>query len=122
MWGRFHKNGKLKQEETYSYGKLMNVTNFYLMELTYIPKSKKIRDQIENKTFKDGNGKLIDYYENGNIFSISNYKNGILDGEYEEYHTNGKIAKRGKYSSNNKKGEWLEFSKRGLIKKRIQHD
>ena len=90
----------------------MNVTDFYLIDGRI----------IENKTFQNGNGELMDYYDNGNIFSISSYKNGILDGKYEEYHTNGKIAIRGKYSSSNKKGEWLEFSKRGILKKRIKND
>ena len=107
MWGRFYENGNLKQEEEYSFGKLLNVSNFYLEDESI----------IENKAFINGNGLLYDYYENGNIFSISNYKNGSLEGEYEEYHINGKISKRGKYLSNSKKGEWLEFSKRGLLKK-----
>ena len=102
----------MKQEEKYSYGKLLNVSSFYLLD----------GKKIENATFEDGNGQLYDYYENGNVFSISRYLNGNLEGKYEEFHINGKIAKRGKYSSNNKKGEWFEFSKRGLLKKRIQHD
>tara|TARA_B100000902_G_scaffold365015_1_gene385505 strand:- start:316 stop:1839 length:1524 start_codon:yes stop_codon:yes gene_type:complete len=112
LWGRFYENGNLKQEEEYSLGKLLNISNFYLKDESI----------IENKTFKDGNGLLYDYYENGKLFSISNYKNGSLEGAYEEYHINGKISKRGKYSSNTKKGEWLEFSKRGLLKKKIKHD
>ena len=102
----------MKQEEKYSYGKLLNVSSFNLLD----------GNKIENSTFVDGNGQLYDYYENGNIFSISNYQNWNLEGKYEEFHINGKIAKRGKYSSNIKTGEWFEFSKRGLLKKRIQHD
>jgi antitoxin component YwqK of YwqJK toxin-antitoxin module len=35
------------------------------------------------------NGKFIRYFENGKIFQISNYVNGLLDGVYIEYYPSG---------------------------------
>ena len=61
-------------------------------------------------------------YENGDIFSKSNYKDGFLDGLFEEFHPNGKLASKGKYKKNNKVGTWFEYSKRGIEKKRTSYD
>ena len=77
---------------------------------------------IKNEAFINGNGKLFDYYEDGNIFSISNYKDGFLNGSFEEFHPNGKLASQGKYNNNNKVGTWFEYSKRGIKKKRTEYD
>ena len=32
LWGRFYESGELKQEEKYSYGKLLNVSSFNLLD------------------------------------------------------------------------------------------
>ena len=79
-------------------------------------------NEIKNETFINRNGKLLDYYENGDIFSKSNYKDGSLDGLYEEFHPNGKLASKGKYKKNNKVGTWFDYSKRGIEKKRTSYD
>ena len=45
------------------------------------------------------NGKEKIYYENGQISSIKNYKNGVVDGEYIEYYLDGKLKLKGSYKN-----------------------
>ena len=73
-------------------------------------------------TLKDGNGDLKDYYDNGSLFSISNYKEGYLNGEYKEFHLNGKNSVVGSYKNNLKIGYWYTYNKRGLEIKKEKYD
>ena len=104
LWGRFHKNGELKQEENYNNGKLISISKFY----------NNLNEVLEKGSFDKGNGEKLDYYDNGKIFARSNYKNGYLNGAYFEYHPNGRVSIEGQYNLNNKAGTWIEYSKRGL--------
>jgi len=36
-------------------------------------------------------GKVLSYYENGKIRSVTHYKNGQLHGKFESYYANGTI-------------------------------
>ena len=111
-WGRFHVGGSLKQEEIYKLGKLIEVSDFYLSD----------GNVFKNESFDNGNGELFDYYEDGNIFSIAKYKNGLLNGMYSEYHTNGKISQSGMYKNGEKSGTWNEYNRRGGEIKRKTYD
>ena len=111
-WGRVHVGGSLKQEEIYKLGKLIEVSDFYLSD----------GNVFKNETFDNGNGELFDYYEDGNIFSIAKYKNGLLNGMYSEYHTNGKISQSGMYKNGEKSGTWNEYNRRGGEIKRKTYD
>ena len=109
---KFHKNGNLKQEETYHYGKLKNISSYFLPDGI----------EIGNKTFIDGEGIIYDYYEDGVIFSSTKYEQGLIDGLFQEFYKNGKLASKGMYNENNKIGTWYEYSKRGLIRKTTDYD
>jgi antitoxin component YwqK of YwqJK toxin-antitoxin module len=112
IWGRFNINGEVKQEEIYNLGRLINVSEFKLLD-------GKI---ITNSTFIDGEGELIDYYDNGNIFSKSNYLDGRLDGIFVEFHSNGKISQRGRYRNDERVGSWFQYNRRGTLIKEKSYD
>ena len=112
IWGRFHKNGILKIEEIYNLGRLINVTDYSLSD----------GSNVSSGTLKDGDGELIDYYDNGSLFSISNYMEGYLNGEYKEFHLNGKNSIIGSYKNNLKVGYWYTYNKRGLEIKKEKYD
>ena len=112
IWGRFNINGEVKQEEIYNLGKLISVSEFKLLN----------GQIITNSTFKDGAGELIDYYENGDIFSKSNYLDGELDGYFVEFHSNGKISQRGSYRNNEKVGLWYQYNRRGSLINKNSYD
>lgn len=104
LWGRFHTNGKLKQEEEYKNGKLFYVSDYYSVEEKILFKG----------SFVNGNGEIIDYFENGSVFSKTNYKNGFLNGKWLMFYPNGRVAEKGNYILNEKKGIWIKYNKRGM--------
>ena len=112
LWGRFHMDGTLKLEETYNLGRLINVTDYYLSDGSI----------VNSGSLKDGNGEFLDYYDNGSLFSISNYKDGYLNGVYKEFHLNGKESIVGNYNKNTRVGYWYTFSKRGLEINKEKYD
>ena len=54
------------------------------------------------------------YYENGNIFSQSNFKKGIPDGEWLEFHYNGSSSKRN-YNNGILEGLYIDYYRIGQI-------
>ena len=56
--------------------------------------------QIKSEgNYKDGkpDGKVIDWYENGQIEAEENYKDGKLDGKATYWHENGQVEKEATY-------------------------
>ena len=58
-----------------------------------------------NKLLKTGINK--EYYNNGQISSIANYKLGKLDGDWKQLHEDGKLAVQGSYRDGEPQGSWL---------------
>lgn len=56
------------------------------------------------------NGKKIDYFSNGNVRLLGNFKNGYPIGEIREYYQNGEIK------------EIINYDNEGLIIKSIKYD
>jgi len=104
LWGRFHANNNIKQEEKYINGKLLYVSNFFTTN----------GFSIDKGSFENGNGEILDYYDDESIFTRSSYKDGYLNGNWIMYYPNGKIAETGKYKLNDKIGTWFKYNKRGL--------
>ena len=103
---------KLRSISFFDLGRLINVTDYFLSD----------GSSISSGTLKDGDGELIDYYDNGSLFSISNYMEGYLNGEYKEFHLNGKNSIIGNYKNNLKVGYWYTYNKRGLEVKKEKYD
>ena len=61
-------------------------------------------------TWKDGemDGPFETYYENGQLRVKGAMKDGEWDGPTERYHENGQLREKGTLKDNEKCGEWLE--------------
>jgi antitoxin component YwqK of YwqJK toxin-antitoxin module len=81
----------------------------------YDEKQNKIQDTtypLNDLGFKS----LIEYYTNGNIKLIANYKNGEVIGNFTKFYKNGKIEKTGSYIMGSKKdGIWNYFDEKGKL-------
>lgn len=60
-------------------------------------------------------GKVIDYYENGQIQSKENYKDGKLNGERITYYENGQIEYKENYKGGEYEGESFSYYKNGQV-------
>ncbi|WP_051189717.1 toxin-antitoxin system YwqK family antitoxin [Daejeonella oryzae] len=67
--------------------------------------------------FKNGeiDGKSIRYFDNGLIYYEQNYKNGKLEGYERIYHPNGQLKQSGQYKNSKPTGEFKVFNEEGLL-------
>jgi len=103
LWGTFHANGQLRQEETWKKGKLLKLGEFFSPDGNTLPKG----------DFADGEGSRITYYSNGTIDSKGSYKNGLPHGPWQLYHDNGQLASEGELKTGLKDGTWIYYHKNG---------
>lgn len=74
---------------------------------------------VDNTNFKDGerDGVTEQYYnDNGNLRLKTNFKNGVIEGEYIVYYPNGKILSKATYKKGNPIGEYKEYYDNGNLK------
>ena len=116
--------GEYKNGKRHGYGKEYNDDKFLIFEGEYLY-DQKIRgkaylkgnleysgDYLFNRKFngigydkygniiyqlKDGNGKVKEYYRNGNLIFEGEYLNGNKNGYGKEYNSDGKLIYKGKY-------------------------
>jgi antitoxin component YwqK of YwqJK toxin-antitoxin module len=67
--------------------------------------------------FKDGlqEGTCKQFYENGQVKEIAEWKKGKLEGDATFYFENGKIQAKGEYKKDYKVKEWQYFDKNGVL-------
>ncbi len=53
----------------------------------------------------------IDYYDNGKVKSIGNYKDNKKDGSWKYFYKSGKVLEYGSYTSGKRIGTWVNFDK-----------
>lgn len=94
----YSQDGKLAREFYYNQG------IFY--GTVYYDTLGNVRDTV---WLENGTGEFKDYFADGNIRFIGNYKNGEADGKFTWYHPNGKVSSTGEYVNGNKNGEWKSF-------------
>jgi antitoxin component YwqK of YwqJK toxin-antitoxin module len=70
------------------------------------------------KNGRDGNWLL--YYENGNLSSELNYKNGNLEGIWKSYHENGNLDIVSEYKYGKGNGKYQSYYESGKIKQESQ--
>ena len=63
--------------------------------------------------FKDGYGKVISYYESGAKLQEGTYKNEIKTGKWVLYYEDGNKAAEGNYKDWEMDGKWMEYHKNG---------
>ena len=55
------------------------------------------------------------YFENGKVFQIVNYKNGILFGTRKAFFENGNLKSETTYKNGKKDGVWKEYFEKGKL-------
>ena len=61
------------------------------------------------------NGTYVKYFKNGNIRTICNYKNNILEGFYLRNDMNGKVDMTGSFENGKRIGIWFNYDENGQI-------
>jgi antitoxin component YwqK of YwqJK toxin-antitoxin module len=51
-------------------------------------------------------GKYKQFYKNGQLYLICNYKNGKIEGEFQSYYESGQLYIKCNYKNNKIEGEW----------------
>jgi antitoxin component YwqK of YwqJK toxin-antitoxin module len=91
-WREYHKDGKIREERTYD--KNVQLSSKYY-EWTDSILKKTINygfvTHEDNRIQKVAHGKTIQYYENGNVLSISNHEYGLPDGIWIGYYKSGNL-------------------------------
>ena len=86
-----------------------------------------ITEEFKNKLLKeylifkkDGlfNGEKREYYEEGEIKSISPFKNNVADGVFISYYQNGNIKEKHIYKNGNKEGEGIFYYENGKLEEK----
>jgi antitoxin component YwqK of YwqJK toxin-antitoxin module len=70
-----------------------------------------------NQYSKDNkkDGVWITYVDSTKNYSISNFKNGVLHGNFTEYFENGIVSIKGTYFNGKKDKKWLYFTQDGKV-------
>lgn len=110
VWGLFYDNKQLTQEEIWSNGRLMNVTEYNTYDGT---------STLDKGTLKDGNGTRITYYTTGKKESEGNYTMGKPEGTWTYFHENGNKASEGKMEDGKKEGPWRYYNLNGRLEQII---
>jgi antitoxin component YwqK of YwqJK toxin-antitoxin module len=75
--------------------------------------------QMEGLSLEKGNevfqGPVKWYFENGNVFQIVTYKNGVLFGSRKVYNENGKLKSETIYKNGKMDGPWKEYYENGKL-------
>ena len=91
--------------------KEIDKSNKEVPEFAYYEKYPNGRVKIKGHRydFQIKNGLWEEYYDNGQIKSTANYKDGAIFGQYIEYYDNGQIKKQTIYKSGNFNGPYIEY-------------
>ena len=123
----FYKNGKIIKSTLINSMK-DNASFSVLTDINYNSNSHEIvTDEFPNGllkqyfTFnKDGllDGESRQYYEEGDIKSISPFKNNVADGTFISYYQNGNIKEKHTYKNGNEEGEGIFYYENGKLEEK----
>jgi antitoxin component YwqK of YwqJK toxin-antitoxin module len=88
----------------------------YYKKFSDVPFNGKVNGDIKG-LIKNGKkeGTWVRYYENGQLFSVSNYNIGRKDGAWITYNNKGMLIEKGKYKNDLEEGPWIRFYENGEI-------
>ena len=88
----------------------------YYKKFSDVPFNGKVNGDIKG-LIKNGKkeGTWVRYYENGQLFSVSNYNMGRKDGAWITYNNKGMLIEKGKYKNDLEVGPWIRFYENGEI-------
>jgi antitoxin component YwqK of YwqJK toxin-antitoxin module len=101
----FHSNGKLYYEAYYVRGRIWNI----------ISMSDTTGKALDFGSFKNGNGTLKMYDEQGFFREQYQYVNGLLNGKAETYYQNGKLHSTFNYENDTLSGTFMLYSENGTL-------
>lgn len=84
-----------------------------LMSYTYEGKDGKLLPNIE---MKNGSGKLISYYSNGQKSAELNYQQSLMEGKQIFYYSNGNVAEERNFINSDYNGVYKEYHPNGKVK------
>jgi hypothetical protein len=91
----------------------INGTRTATKEIQYHPNGKKSMEG----SLKDGlrHGEWKSWYENGNLWSVGTFANGLRHGKGVVYHPNGKKFIEGTYINGERAGTWMWWDENGQV-------
>ena len=66
-------------------------------------------------------GPVETFYDNGQLWTRENYKNGERDGLYEMFHENGQLEIIGNYIDGERDGFWERFDEDGNLTRTLTY-
>jgi len=103
--GKTWDKGRLMAELEYKNNLLWNVKGLYSIDGKALKKG----------NFKNGNGVLNLYRQNGSLLRTVEITNGVLHGVCRYYYSNGKTLMEGNYINGEQQGIWVEYSQEGNV-------
>jgi antitoxin component YwqK of YwqJK toxin-antitoxin module len=88
----------------------------------YISGSKQMEGILLEEGTESYDGVIKWYHENGNVFQIVNYQDGILNGKRQVYHENGKLKSETTYGKGKMNGKWKELYENGNLKETGEYE
>ena len=107
-------DGKLVSENNYNAGKFEGVNKTFHLDGKTV---------ATVKNYKNGvlEGKVFEYYENGNKKLEATYKNGVLNGVLKKYSINGTLLSSAHYANSQLDGLYKEYFVTGTPKIEIEY-
>ena len=79
----------------------------------------KMVNYTHEATYKDRKSLMVfgkKYYENGQLESEINFKDGKYEGQWKWYYVNGNIKKEGNFKDGKNEGLWKSYYQNGQLK------
>ena len=125
--GTFKDGLLITYESWYENGKKKSEENYKGLSNRKSPNGKKCLDGVGIFYFSQvschydfiRDGEYQEWYENGKMKELGNYKSGKQDGLWKSWYKNGKLQEMGTYKDGYKDGEkvgvWKEWNKKGEL-------
>ena len=128
----YHKNGNLKSETHYRFGKETGVTTHYHqhypVKIMEIEMKNGMRNGKLTRRYFDGNKQLTAYYKDDLLNGVetyffqdgsrnleTHYTNGVKNGPVTSWYPNGVVKESGNFSDGLFDGKWESYDDRGML-------
>lgn len=100
------------------------IDKIYYLKSTNEIFSGKVTEGRDRFYYLDGKpeGKWLEFYKNGNLKSIINWKNGKLTGKYIVYDKNGKKSTEAIYKDSKENGKYFLYYSNGNIRTKGEYE
>lgn len=94
---QYHPNGKKSFEGQYKNGRTCGTCKWYYDNGQI---EKQVQYILDKENWSRPDGKCIQWFPNGKVMEVVNYKQGLYEGEWYELDIKGKTIKNGLYKDN----------------------